>query len=130
MLFTNCILSLVLPPQAIRISVMSRHTFNDGKTSDERLVGQFDLHFSILGPSPKLIGDYYNRGLSWRDFEIMYVDEIRNGEKRLAVNFLGEMALQRDVVVLCIEEFPDRCHRRLLAEECKSRFPNLGIVIQ
>lgn len=64
---TSCILIPRSPIDGIRISVMSRHTLNDGKTPDHRLMGMFDEHRPELGPAPKLIGDYY-RGLSWAEF--------------------------------------------------------------
>jgi len=37
-LSTGCILSPRQESDGTRISVMSRHTLNDGKTSDERIV--------------------------------------------------------------------------------------------
>ena len=42
---------------------------------------------------------------------------------------LSLRALKENVTFLCIEEKPDFCHRRLLAEECKKYQPNLEIII-
>lgn len=128
MLFTGCIFDNNLP-SALRISVMSRHTLNDGVTSDKRIIGQYDFHFPILGPSSKLIGNYYKRGLSWEDFSSAYIVELAERNKSLAVDHLSKLSLQENVVILCIEDSPMRCHRRLLAEECNRRFPTLEITV-
>ncbi len=124
MLFTKSILSDSLAEDGFRISVMSRHTLKDGVTPDLR-IKHFDVHLPILGPSPKLIGDYYKRNLSWIDFEIRYLEEIRNPRVLDFVIRLTKKAIKQDVTILCIEESADQCHRRLLAEECQRIMPNL-----
>ncbi len=127
MLFTKCILCAPSPSDGIRISVMSRHTHNDGITVDKRLIG-FDIHAPILGPSPRLIGDYYKRGLSWEEFCVRYQQEIRTDRKASVVHILAYAALKRNITILCIEEGASLCHRSLLANECKRIFPELQIV--
>ena len=45
MLKSKCILSSKKPEDGTRISIMSRHTLNDGKTPDERITeDSFDIH--------------------------------------------------------------------------------------
>jgi len=127
MLFTRSILDDRLSQGALRLSVMSRHTCNDGLTPDLRLVGRFDEHRPILGPSPKLVGDYYRRTISWLDFRSAYLLELKQEGKSQAVEALIALARERDVVILCVEEHPLYCHRRLLAEECQRRCPILLI---
>ena len=129
MLFTRCILDVHLPLGALRISVMSRHTGSEGKIPDLRLPGRFDEHRSIIGPSLKLIGRYYRHEIDWNAFRVSYLLELTQGEKSMAVDELIALALDRDIVILCIEEDPTYCHRRLLAEECKRRCPALEIDI-
>jgi len=126
MLITKCILSPSSESDGYRISVMSRHTLNDGVTPDKRVV-HFDLHLPVLGPSPKLIGDYYKRGISWAEFESRYLDEIRNPRVEGFVKSLAEKSLHENVTILCIEDVADHCHRRLLAEECQRLVPGLKI---
>lgn len=128
MLFTGCIL---MPSQAscFRVSIMSRHTLNDGVTPDVRLIGAYEEHWPLLGPSPSLIGSYYKHGLEWDYFKKKYLVEISSGAKSEQVDSLIELAGQRDVVVLCIEAAPWRCHRFLLAQECQRRNSKLPILI-
>jgi len=118
-LYTKCILAPAVPEDGIRISVMSRHTLNDGLTPNPDITDDlWGYHFKDLGPSPKLIGDYYKRGLPWEEFEPRYLEEIRKDQKATMVHFIACLAIVRDVTLLCIEETCERCHRRLLAEEC------------
>ena len=119
MLFTKCILSQKVPEDGIRISVMSRHTLNDGITPDERIVpSSYDIHAPILAPSSKLIGDYYKRGLLWDDFEKRYLGEIRDGgNKSFLIGHLALMASSINITMLCIEDEACHCHRSILAKE-------------
>lgn len=116
-LFTKCILSDPMPCDGLRVSVMSRHTLADGKTPDPRIVN-YDIHAPILGPSPVLIGDYYKRRLPWDEFERRYLEEMRASRTKGLVRMLARTAVKSDITLLCIENSPAKCHRRLLAEEC------------
>lgn len=125
-LFTKCILKEPEQEDGIRISVMSRHTLPDGVTPDSR-IKSFDIHMPILGPSPKLVGDYYKRNLPWNEFEKRYIDEISEGSKSQFVRRMAKMAMNQNVTLLCVEETCEHCHRRLLAETCQKYEPNLNI---
>jgi uncharacterized protein YeaO (DUF488 family) len=128
MLFTRCILFLKAPTDGYRVSIMSRHTRNDGVTPDPRIDGQFDVHIPLLGPSPRLIGAYYRKEISWSDFERTFRLEIVNStEKMSELYLLGLMATTMDVTLLCIEETAEHCHRRLVAEVCQKLFPSLVV---
>lgn len=130
MLKTACIL---IPKneseESLRISVMSRHTLSDGVTPDERITNDlFDEFMPELAPPPKLVGDYYKRGLSWEEYEVQYKIYLRAiGDVVLK---LAQRACDEDITVECIEEEPDFCHRRLLAETCKELVPDLVIEIK
>jgi uncharacterized protein YeaO (DUF488 family) len=82
----------------------------------------------ILGPSPKLVGSHYNRGLPWSDFEEAYLLEIREPTKVLIVKKIARLALETDITFLCIEDDATECHRRLLAEECQRHQPKLRVL--
>lgn len=126
MLFTSCILKVQKIEGITNISVMSRHTLSDGKTPDERIKA-FDIHIPQLGPSPKLIGSYYRGEINWNVFSGEYVKELRTLRKSRIVKFLAKSAMSQDIVILCIEEKPDFCHRRLLASECLVYEPELKV---
>lgn len=120
MLFTKCILEPTSAEDGERISIMSRHTLNDGKTPDKRILeSSFDVHFPNLGPAPNLIGPYLREEISWNKFAEKYLEQIRMDTPAALVRLLAHRALHKDITLLCIEECPERCHRRLLAEECK-----------
>src|SRR3989338_7725310 len=127
-LYTKCILKEKYENDGIRISVMSRHTLNDGVTPDLQInEKKYDEHFKILAPPDKLVGDYYKRGLSWSNFEKSYLNFLRSPEVKQYVVNLTERALLNDITLLCIEETPEKCHRRLLAEECQRYNPFLSV---
>ncbi len=126
MLFTKCIIKEVEPRDGYRISVMSRHTLDDGKTPDLR-IKSWDVHYPLLGPSPRLIGEYKRGCMSWAKFARRYRLEIRDSFKLPNVLLLARFAFDNDVTILCIEETAEYCHRRLLAEECRKLVPELRI---
>ena len=128
MLQTKSILSPMLDSDGSRISIMSRHTLDDGITPNPLITrDKFAIHLPQLAPSPKLIGDYYKRNLPWEEFEARYLQEIRAEPAREFVRFLSRMSLKTVITILCIEETADYCHRRLLADECRRLEPEIKI---
>lgn len=126
-LYTKCILEPKARLDGTRISVMSRHTLNDGQTQDQRITRDtYDEHLVVLAPPLRLIGDYYRRGLSWTIFKMEYMRHLQR--HTLEVKQLTQRAVKGNVTILCIEESPEKCHRRLLAEECQ-RYNNFLEVI-
>lgn len=118
MLKTKAIKAPIEDNDGLRISVMSRHTLNDGITLDPEITQNlFDDWWPQLGPSLRLIGSYYKRGLPWEDFEKEYLESLRQ-DKQLFLQRLISLSENRNVTILCIEVNPDKCHRRLIAEEC------------
>ncbi len=119
-LFTKCILDEKTSQDGFRISVMSRHTLNDGLTPDSRINNQdYDFHLKFLSPSSKLLGAYYKRGLTWNEFENLYFKQTEGMAKSFLIRILAKLALKFDITLMCIEKEPDKCHRRLLAEKCR-----------
>ena len=127
MLSTKCILALRSNYDGLRISVMSRHTLDDGVTNDPRILpSMYSLHFTSLSPPPQLIGSYLKRGLSWEDYERRYLDHLKSpnavSDISRIIHFLNN---RLNVTLLCIEETPEHCHRRLLALEIKKGYSGL-----
>lgn len=118
------------PEYGLRMSVMSRHTLNDGVTPDSRLDGRWDLHRPQLGPPLKLIGAYYrDSNPSWDEFAERYYDHLTGSDKRNAMAEILLLLNSMHVTLLCIEEFPDKCHRRLLAEILECMDETLRVVV-
>jgi uncharacterized protein YeaO (DUF488 family) len=115
----------------IRVSIMSRHTLNDGITPDLRIDrSSYDLWIKSLAPPQNLIGNYYKRGLPWKEFEEKYKNYLSQPLVRSTVLEVAKKSLEKDVTLLCVEESPDFCHRRILAEECQKYLPELKIQIR
>lgn len=128
MLYTKCILKPPCPEDGFRISVMSRHTRNDGKTPDTRITEElFHTHLPELGPDPKKLGQYLRKEITWEEFDLAYKQRLESEPASTRLVNLAEAAIKSDFTLLCIEETAENCHRRILAEECKRRFPHLQI---
>lgn len=129
-LFTKSILAAKSPNDGLRISVMSRHTLNDGVTPHPQIdESSYDKWLKELAPDNKLIGAYYKKGLSWGEFTNNYIAFLRESPQSYEVRKLAKQALEQDITVMCVEESPEYCHRRLLAEECQRVEPKLKISV-
>lgn len=71
-----------------------------------------------LAPPAKLVGDYYRKELDFLEYEELYRKYLSSDRIIPIVQCLIDQALREDVTILCIEEKPDQCHRRILAEFC------------
>ena len=130
MLRTRPIKAERLPDDGIRISVMSRHTLADGVTPDTEISDDsYDFWWPELAPPPKLIGAYYKRSMRWDEFEGIYLQHLRDPSIQTRVYELANLAGLYVVTALCVEDRPDRCHRRLLAQECQLLQPGLQVEI-
>ena len=131
MLRTKSILKPLEDADGVRLSVMSRHTLNDGKTPHPQItLKSYDEWSLIFAPPLKLVGDYYRRNLPWDEFEKRYLDYLRTPQVQMKVRALAERSLDSTLTLLCVEDSPDYCHRRLLAEECKRLQPEITLNIQ
>ncbi|MCA9348896.1 DUF488 domain-containing protein [Candidatus Saccharibacteria bacterium] len=110
---------------------MSRHTLEDGATPDPEIHDDlYDEWWPELAPPARLVGAYYKRGLSWREFEQEYQNFLRRPEVARKITELIDLARNCTVTILCVEDKPDQCHRRLLAEACLEAANDLEVVIQ
>ncbi len=103
MLYTKSILKSKSIEDGLRISVMSRHTLNDGITPDERITSEsYDVWIKRLAPPDKLVGDFYKRELPRRDYNRKYLNYLRKKEIVEYVKWLGKLSLEKDITILCI----------------------------
>lgn len=128
---TRCIKEPQCLDDGLRISIMSRHTLNDGKTPDKNITKEsYDEHWPLLSPPPTLIGAFYKRNLPWKDFEKTFKEYLESPEVHAILIKLIDLALVRNVTILCIEKTPEQCHRRLVAEKCKEIDNRLNILME
>ena len=131
MLKTKSIIGPKELEDGLRISVMSRHTLNDGTTPHPKISKEsYDLWMPVLAPPQRLVGDYYKRGLSWETFEKRYLDYLNQPNVQREVSWLAQRGLEETITILCVEDSPEFCHRRLLVEECNKYQPNLVLDIR
>jgi uncharacterized protein YeaO (DUF488 family) len=118
------------PEDGHRISIMSRHTLNDGITPDPLITqDSFNDWIRELAPPDNLIGSLYKRNLPWGEFEKQYLEFLKKPNVQIKVRQVIDLAKTETVTLLCVEEEPQHCHRRLLAEECQKIDPTLVIKI-
>lgn len=129
-LYTKSIIKGKEETDGRRVSVMSRHTHDDGITPDERIVEgiSFDEWKKELAPPANLVGSYLRREIPWEEYEQKYLDYLRSDEMRTIVKEFAKRCTQEIITLMCIEETPENCHRRILAEELQRIQPDLKIV--
>lgn len=120
--------SILAPPSeedGTRISVTSRHTLNDGKTPHPAITtSTYDEWLPGLAPHPRLVGRYYRQEISFEELAEAYRLAVRDSPEVLK---LAERALTETITVMCIEGESERCHRRILVEECRRLVPLLEV---
>ena len=88
------------------------------------LCGMDYLHLPVLAPPPDLLKGYRAGDITWDEYELRYLAEL---EARAAADTL-DLALFKNAVLLCSEDTPERCHRRLAAEYLQDRWGGIEIV--
>ena len=129
-IFTKSIFKEKYPEDGKRISIMSRHTENDGKTPDKRIVEgtSFEEWLREFAPPEKLVGAYYREEISWEEFEEKYINFLRSNDIAPKVKSFARRCQGEIITLLCAEEDANKCHRRLLAEELQRYEPDLKII--
>lgn len=87
------------------------------------LCGMEYVHVSELAPTQDMLDAYKKQKGDWAVYERQFLDLMRKRQV--------EKTVSRDVIadgcLLCSEEKPHRCHRRLVAEYLKEQWGNLDI---
>lgn len=80
----------------------------------------------LLAPSQELFEEYRkNKALPWPEFEDRFMALMR--ERRIEKE-LSPDDFKRRTALLCSEDTPDHCHRRLAAEYLAARWPDIQII--
>jgi uncharacterized protein (DUF488 family) len=82
-------------------------------------------HFDFLAPSDDIL-NIYRKDRNWRRYERQFealMDE-RDMLNHLDPTFFAE----KSCCLLCSEDMPDKCHRRLVAERLARQWPGVEIV--
>lgn len=90
------------------------------------LVGAEYEHASLLAPTQEILDGYKKKGaISWVDYEDRFLALMR--ERRIEVE-LDPCNFERRTVLLCSEDTPQNCHRRLVAEYLAEHWKGIEIV--
>lgn len=81
------------------------------------------VHAPELAPTREMLDDYRKRRIDWATYEARFLDLMQ--ERRI------DESISRDIVsngcLLCSEDKPHRCHRRLVAEHLKRHWGSVDI---
>lgn len=79
---------------------------------------KFDIWLPVLGPSSRLLNTYIvDKSIPWAEFSKRYVKQLQR--KKLFLELILMLLEKSTVTILCVEKKASRCHRFLLANECK-----------
>ncbi len=81
------------------------------------------LHLPLLAPTQEMLDEYKKGGGDWNLYEKRFLDlmESRSIEDEVSRDVI------EDGCLLCSEDTPHQCHRRLVAEYLRDRWSGLSI---
>lgn len=120
-LYTKSIQKMKSKKDGIRICIMRR----PGKFNDQH----FDIWMPVLAPSHKLLDNIHKGNINWKQYVKRFEKQVLKKQKKY-INFICNWAQKTDITLLCWEKSPKKCHRRLVAEECKKINPKLKVKIK
>jgi uncharacterized protein (DUF488 family) len=90
----------------------------------KEVCGMDYLHLPALAPTQEMLDRYKKDGGDWQDYERQFLDLMR---QRGIEETISKEAVA-DGCLLCSEDQPHHCHRRLVAEHLKDRWGDVDIV--
>jgi uncharacterized protein (DUF488 family) len=81
------------------------------------------VHEPMLAPTAEMLSDYRKKASSWDEYEQQFLALMRER----AIESRVPRATIAESVLLCSEDKPDRCHRRLVAEYLAERWGDVDI---
>lgn len=89
----------------------------------ERICGIEYVHLTILAPTQQMLDGYKKQRGVWQDYAKQFLDLMkeRQIEKKVSQDVI------EDGCLLCSEDKPHHCHRKLVAEYLKLNWGNIDI---
>ena len=72
-------------------------------------------HETIFAPTKELLDGYHAKKVEWEEYVEVF-DKLMT-ERKAVEYFMGKYSNEESVCLLCSEDVPLRCHRRLVAEK-------------
>ena len=88
------------------------------------LCGMEYVHLPELAPTKEILDDYKKRRGDWQTYEIQFLDLMRQRQIAHSV----DQDVLSDSCLLCSEDRPHRCHRRLVAEYLNDQWGGVEII--
>ncbi|WP_238492464.1 DUF488 domain-containing protein [Desulfotruncus alcoholivorax] len=88
------------------------------------LVGIDYEHHPELAPTEELMKKFKKKQITWQDYEEEYNNILLQRDPLKSIDFEKQ---DSPVCLLCSEDKPEECHRRLLAEYYSNLLPNVKI---
>ena len=88
------------------------------------LVGIGYDHHPEFAPTEEILDGYKNKKLSWQDYERKFKDLLSRRNPIQSISLIDEKG---PLCLLCAEDKPIRCHRRLVAEYYAANIEGLQI---
>lgn len=89
----------------------------------KNICGMEYIHLPVLAPTQEMLDDYKKNRGSWEAYERQFLDLMR--QRRIEEKVSKETLA--DGCLLCSEEKPHHCHRRLVAEYLKQHWGDIEI---
>jgi len=89
----------------------------------ERIGGMGYVHLPLLAPTKEMLDEYKKQRRSWQEYERRFLDLM--AERRIEETISPETLA--DGCLLCSEDKPHHCHRRLVAEYLKRQWGDIDI---
>lgn len=83
-------------------------------------------HDTIFAPSSEILKSYKSKKKSWEEYEKEYNNLII--ERNMVLYFFDKYKSYNNICLLCSEDKPDNCHRRLLADALKKENNSIFII--
>lgn len=90
---------------------------------------QWDIWMPTLAPSFALLDAYHAQTIDWKTFANQFEQEVILGMHEY-LKVLVDISKHRTATIICWEDTPEKCHRRLIAQACQQLDPELHIVIE
>lgn len=89
----------------------------------EKICGMGYVHLPILAPTQDILDEFKKEHGDWRAYEFKFLSLM----KQRRVESIVSRDLLADGCLLCSEDTPERCHRRLVAEYLKQHWVTVDI---
>jgi uncharacterized protein (DUF488 family) len=97
---------------------------NDLKYFLKELIACDYIYRSDFAPSDDILKDYKSKKINWKEYADKYI-KLLDSRNILSTTSKAEIV---NSVLLCSENEPEYCHRRLLAEYFKTKWSDIEII--